>query len=79
LYDGKLRCSIRVSDLFNTRQWAYTSEGENFILDSTHKRESRFIYLSANWNFGKMDAGGRGKRGSREGQSPSGGGSGMDF
>lgn len=79
LYDGKLRCSIRVSDLFNTRQWAYTSEGENFILDSTHKRESRFLYLSASWNFGKMDAGGRGKRGSRGGESPSDGGGGMEF
>ena len=75
--DGKLKCSARVSDVFNTRQWAYTSNGDNFSLESTFKRQSRFLYLSATWSFGKLEAGRRGKPGSRG--TDDGGGGDMGF
>ncbi len=63
-YDGKLRASLRVSDVFDQRQWTYTSEGRDFFQDGTFKRQSRFVYASLTWIFGKLEPGqGRGKGG----------------
>jgi len=62
-YDGKLRASLRVSDLFDQRQWTYTSEGRDFFQDGTFKRQSRFMYASLTWSFGKLEPGQRRDRG----------------
>ena len=75
-YDGKLRASIRVSDIFDQRQWSYTSEGNDFFQDGTFKRQSRFVFASLTWSWGKLEPGKRGQRGYD--RSESGGGSGFD-
>lgn len=59
--DGKLRASLRVSDLFDQREWSYTSEGRDFFQDGTFKRQSRFAYASLTWSFGKLEPGQRGR------------------
>ena len=67
-YDGKLRGSLRVSDMFDQQEWSYTSEGRDFFQDGTFKRQSRFVYASLTWSFGKLEPGQRGRsRGSYEG------------
>ena len=78
-YDGKLRASLRVSDIFDQRQWEYTSEGRDFYQSGIFKRQSRFVYASMTWSFGKLEPGQRsGRNGYDRGQ---GGGSfdGGDF
>ena len=62
-YDGKLRASVRVSDLFDQRQWSYTSEGADFFQDGTFKRQSRFVYASLTWSWGKLEPGQKRGRG----------------
>ena len=62
-YDGKLRASIRVSDIFDQRQWSYTSEGSDFFQDGTFKRQSRFVYASLTWSWGKLEPGQKRGRG----------------
>ena len=62
-YDGKLRASVRVSDIFDQRQWAYTSEGRDFFQDGTFKRQSRFVYASLTWSWGKLEPGQKRGRG----------------
>ena len=67
-YDGSLRASLRVSDLFDQRQWEYTSEGRDFYQSGLFKRQSRFVYASLTWSFGKLEPGQRGRgRGGFEG------------
>ncbi len=56
-YDDKLRASLRVSDIFDQQQWSYTSEGRDFFQDGTFKRQSRFVYASLTWSFGKLEPG----------------------
>ena len=62
-YDGKLRASVRVSDIFDQRQWSYTSEGSDFFQDGTFKRQSRFVYASLTWSWGKLEPGQKRGRG----------------
>ena len=73
-YDGKVRASARVSDVFDQQEWSYTSEGRDFFQDGTFKRQSRFIYASLTWSFGKLEPGQR-----KRGRSGYGGGSGGGF
>lgn len=56
-YDDKLRASLRVSDIFDQQQWSYTSEGRDFFQEGTFKRQSRFVYASLTWSFGKLEPG----------------------
>ena len=70
-YDGKLKGSLRVSDMFDQQEWSYTSEGRDFFQDGTFKRQSRFVYASLTWSFGKLEPGQRGR--GRGGYSGSGG------
>ena len=60
-YDGKVKGSLRVSDVFDQQEWSYTSEGRDFFQDGTFKRQSRFIYASVTWSFGKLEPGQRGR------------------
>jgi len=73
-YDGKVRASARVSDVFDQQEWSYTSEGRDFFQDGTFKRQSRFVYASLTWSFGKLEPGQR-----KRGRSGYGGGSGGSF
>lgn len=65
---------LRVSDILNTNQMSYNSQGANFDQDVTRKRESRNVYVTFSLNFGKLEQ--RQKRGSR---GDSGGGSDFDI
>lgn len=76
-YDGKLRASVRVSDIFDQRQWSYTSEGADFFQDGTFKRQSRFAYATLTWSWGKLEPGQRSRRGGS--QEGSGGFEGGEF
>ena len=78
-YDGKLRASVRVSDIFDQRQWSYTSEGNDFFQDGTFKRQSRFAYATLTWSFGKLEPGRSGRGGGDRGGSGAGGFDGGDF
>ena len=75
-FDDALQLSVRVSDVFDTRQWSYTSEWEGFSQTAMHKRESRNAFLTLTWQFGKYEAG-RGGRSSRGGSGGMDGGGGM--
>ncbi len=78
-YDGSLRASLRVSDVFDQRQWEYTSEGRDFYQSGIFKRQSRFVYASLTWSFGKLEPGQRGRGGSRGGLDGGGNFDGGDF
>jgi outer membrane receptor protein involved in Fe transport len=73
-YDGKVKGSLRVSDILDQQQWSYTSEGADFFQDGTFKRQSRFIYATVTWSFGKLEPGQRGR-----GKGGYGGGNGGSF
>ena len=78
-YDGKLRASVRVSDIFDQRQWSYTSEGSDFFQDGTFKRQSRFVYASLTWSWGKLEPGSKRSRGGYDRGSGGGDFDGGDF
>ena len=73
-YDGKVKGSLRVSDMFDQQEWSYTSEGRDFFQDGTFKRQSRFVYATVTWSFGKLEPGQRGR-----GKGSYGGGAGGSF
>ncbi len=56
LWDGKGSISLRVSDIFNTREFGFDSMPLEFYEYETLRNwESQTVYLSFNYNFGKMD------------------------
>lgn len=63
--DQRLSFSLRVSDLFNTRQWSYLNDipTSQFYQEVVHKRESRNVFVDLRWSFGKLEEGGRRNRG----------------
>lgn len=66
---------IRVSDIFNTRQFQMETLAANFSQNNVWKRESRIAYLSFSYRFG-MDF--KDQRSNRGRNTPSGGGGGME-
>lgn len=44
---------LRVSDIFNTRRFAFDSEDIGQLFSVSHKWESRTVYLTFSYNFGK--------------------------
>jgi hypothetical protein len=79
--DGDLDLTLKLSDVFNTREWSYTSKLETLTRTALHKRESQNLFLTITWNLGKLEAGKtRGKRSvGGSGGSGSQGSDGMDF
>jgi outer membrane receptor protein involved in Fe transport len=60
--DAGLDLSMRVSDVFDTRQWAYSTVTSNFEQEAVRKRQSRMGYVTLTWKFGKLEPGrGRGR------------------
>ena len=74
LFKGKGSIGMRVSDLFNTRQFQMETLGAGFTQQNLWKRESRILYLNFSYRFGNDSLSGR-KRG---GNRPDGDGGGMD-
>ena len=65
--------TLQVKDVFNTRRWSYSTETDLFVQDVWRQRESRNVYLTLQYKFGKLEE--RSRRGSRGGD----GGGGDDF
>ncbi|MFT4723091.1 MAG: iron complex outermembrane receptor protein [Flavobacteriales bacterium] len=46
---------LRVSDMFDSREFNFETSGVNFAQKGRRKRESRNVYLSFSYNFGKLE------------------------
>lgn len=53
--NDKLNVGLRVSDVFNTRQWEYSVNASDFNQDFFRKRESRIGYVTLTYRFGTQD------------------------
>jgi len=53
LFNEKASVSLRVSDIFNTRQFSFVSYGPAFRTEIENKRQSRIIYLGFNYRINK--------------------------
>jgi len=78
LFDGDLTITLKLSDVFNTRQWSYSSDFQRLYQESTYKRESQNLFLTISWNLGKLEAG-KGRTGRPSSGGASGGMDGVDF
>ena len=65
--------TVQVKDVFNTRRWSYSTTTPDFTQDVWRQRESRNLYLTLQYKFGKLD------ERSRRGSGSRGGGGGDDF
>jgi outer membrane receptor protein involved in Fe transport len=72
--DDKLSFTLRVSDIFDTREFRMEGEGSNFNQLSHRKRQSRFAHFTIAWRFGKLEE----RKGSRGRGPRSNDGGGMD-
>lgn len=52
---GKLIVNLRVSDIFNTRQFAVEASGFNFESNAIRKRDTRNFYVGLTYRFGNND------------------------
>ncbi len=55
LLDGDLTLLLKLSDVFDTREWSYLSEFANLYQENRSKRESRNLFLTATWKIGKLE------------------------
>lgn len=78
LLDGNLTIALKLSDVFNTREWSYTSSFGNLYQENRFKRESQNVFVTATWKLGKLEERGRKSGNSRSGSYDSDSG-GMDF
>lgn len=67
--------TLRVSDLFNTRQFNNNAAGPGFEVRSRNKREPRIVYLGFTYRFGNA---GDSPRNRRKDEQPDGGGRGFE-
>ncbi|WP_116125672.1 TonB-dependent receptor domain-containing protein [Lewinella sp. IMCC34183] len=74
ILDGKGAVTLRVSDLFNTRRYSYTTETGGITTVSEFQRESRIAYIGFQYSLNQL---GRGDREERRGGD--GGGMNDDF
>ena len=77
LLDGDLTIALKLSDVFNTREWSYSSDFANLYQENRFKRESQNLFLTVTWKIGKLEerrrSGGRGEYGGGAGSD------GMEF
>ncbi|NNE56134.1 MAG: TonB-dependent receptor, partial [Flavobacteriales bacterium] len=55
IFDNKGSIGIRVTDVFNTREFTFYSFGTGFEQESLRKRESQNVFLTFSYNFGKLE------------------------
>ncbi|TNE80372.1 MAG: TonB-dependent receptor [Bacteroidetes bacterium] len=72
---GRGNVGMRVSDIFNTRQFEIQTNGIGFDQYNLWKRESRIVYLSFSYRFGVEF---KDKKGRGQNMGTGGGGGGMD-
>lgn len=63
--------TVQAKDVFNSRRWSYSTETPSFVQDVWRQRESRNLYVTLQYKFGRLEE--RGRRGSGERDSGSGG------
>ncbi|MFT6745995.1 MAG: iron complex outermembrane receptor protein [Glaciecola sp.] len=54
LLKKKAKLTVRLADIFNTKQFRIATLVDNWDQSGTYKRESRILYISFNYNFGEM-------------------------
>ncbi len=59
--------TLQAKDIFNTRRWSYSTLTEDFEQDVWRQRESRNVYLTLQYKFGKLEERSRRGSGSRGG------------
>jgi len=59
LWKGRGSLGLRVSDILNTRQFAFDSAGEGYYQEAVFKRESRIGFLTFSYRFGTQTKGER--------------------
>ena len=79
LRDGDLTVALKLSDVFNTREWSYVSDLPGLYQTNLFKRESQNLFLTLTWKLGHLDERQRGSNRSRSDGDFGGGGDGMDF
>ena len=70
LRNDNWQMTFQVKDVFNTRRWSYNTTTEQFSQEVWRQRESRNLFVSLQYNFGKLEE--------RRGKGSSGRGSGGD-
>ena len=73
ILDNKGSLTLNLRDIFDTREFAFDSFGTGFEQESLRKRESRNLFFTFSYRFGKLDTQKGRKKGSRGGS-----GGGMD-
>ena len=53
--ERKLSLNLRLSDIFDTREFSFSSSGENFDSEGYRKRKSRILNFSLAYRFGQTD------------------------
>jgi outer membrane beta-barrel protein len=61
--------TLRATDIFDTRRFQFETSGPTFYNSGYRKRESRNLYLSFTYRFGKLSAPKRRKRSNGNGGS----------
>ena len=51
--NNKGKITLKLSDVTNTRQYAFTIDGDNFYQESYRKRQSRILWLGFSYSFGQ--------------------------
>lgn len=77
ILDKKGSLNLRVSDIFNTREFDFETVGADFFQEGNRKRESRFVYLTFSYRFGKLEE--RKRRGGSRNGDDGGGFDGMEI
>ena len=77
LLDGDLTLALKLSDVFDTREWSYLSDFATLYQENRFKRESRNLFLTATWKIGKLEE--RRRPGGGRGGYNSEGSEGMEF
>ena len=58
LLDGDLTLALKLSDVFDTREWSYLSDFATLYQENRFKRESRNFFLTATWKIESWKSGG---------------------
>ncbi|MEM7163146.1 MAG: outer membrane beta-barrel protein [Bacteroidota bacterium] len=71
--DRNLSLTLRLSDILDTREFSFSSSGENFYSEGFRKRKSRILNFSVLYRFGKFDDKRKGKQNGGRGGDDAGG------
>lgn len=78
ILDGKGSLTLNLRDVFDTREFAFSIDDPGFVQERYRKRESRNLFLTFTYKFGRLEIKGDRRRG-RGGDGDGGGFDGMDM